>query len=877
MADRWIIPIKVDLLKGENLKPCYQQGIMLPGDDQGHIIEVTIMSGGAPAEVAGNVRGYFIRQGGDWSTVVCNGSLSGNVASVTMSPQCYAYTGQLRCVVRIENTNGPDFTLIDTIFYVHEGVGDNIVDPGSPIQDVTELLEYLDEMAEATENAQAATSYIASEYSMFRPAIKPYAVGDYVIHDGGLYRCTTAITSAEMWTPEHWEQVVFGNEVSDVKSATQSLAENGYYIESQETVYIATSDGQIMNSSALPVTSPTQYGNRGYHWFTAQELTQSIEIDTTVYSYNLAYSKNGSKAGYTDWLSASPIVFDSSITYDTVGINIKRNDNAALSETEFNKTLHYLTSPEVIGNLATKEYAVAKQQNPEDNGKALGINSYGVVVPLAELVYVDDTLSVQGDAADAEIVGSRILSIVNDGYYTINSGKKVQLTRGMITTSGTIDANRAYAGYAYLTNEQINAQIAFDTTKYKYCLYYELNGQKVAYPGWVTSSPVSIDFSYTFDKVGITLQSLTSTTFTDDDLDNSLSYNALDKIGKLVTKDSIRGSKCIYPDGFSSRIKPDIYFNGRFVADIDIDSYKINGIGEVWVATNGNDTTGDGTEDNPYATITKALTSSAATIKIKAGTYSQGTHYANHADFAGKNIIGVGNVTLQNNASGNYPTVTASAYIENIIVKHGNATTNAAFIATCNASGQKVCFVGCTFRDGGGNGLSVTGIDAVLVNCKAYGNRLDGFNYHDKTVSNVTYVPNVLEIDCVAYNNGSSESGIDSCNGSTAHDGTKIIRLNGEYYSCYGGVIAEIARASEEPTISVNYGVLAHDSTGPNTYKASFWASVNAQMYLYDCKSYGGDYDISAINDSKIVSWRLTSGRDNPSVNAASTATVIQH
>lgn len=181
----------------------------------------------------------------------------------------------------------------------------------------------------------------------------------------------------------------------------------------------------------------------------------------------------------------------------------------------------------------------------------------------------------------------------------------------------------------------------------------------------------------------------------------------------------------------------------------------------------------------------------------------------------------------------------------------------------------------CTFRDGGTNGLAVEGVDAVLFECVAYGNRYDGLNYHARTLQDVTYIPNVLEIDCKAYNNGTDQSGSDSCNGSTAHDGVQIIRLNGEYYSCYGGVIAEIGLANEDPTISVNYGVLAHDSTGTGAYKASFWASVNTKMYLYDCSSYGGTYDISAINDSQVVSLRLTTGRDSPAINAANTATVL--
>lgn len=40
----------------------------------------------------------------------------------------------------------------------------------------------------------------------------PYSVGDYVIHNDLLYRCTTAIgSSGETWTSGHWTQVTIGN------------------------------------------------------------------------------------------------------------------------------------------------------------------------------------------------------------------------------------------------------------------------------------------------------------------------------------------------------------------------------------------------------------------------------------------------------------------------------------------------------------------------------------------------------------------------------------------------------------------------------------------------------------------------------------------
>lgn len=493
-----------------------------------------------------------------------------------------------------------------------------------------------------------------------------------------------------------------------------------------------------------------------------------------------------------------------------------------------------------------------------------------------------------GSEADVADLKSQIEELAENGYYEESHEEYnyLELEAYGIKTDGTTDSNDKKA-HIWLTSAQEALTLYFDASVYKYNLCYKNNGSVVQYTSWITTSPIEIDGTITHDQIGITFTTLNSSPISGDDLDNILfSQSGGRTIGNLATKAYVnsavasinpRGRKVIYPDDFSSRIKPDIYYNGRYYADIDYDNYKIAGSGNVWVSTDGNDSTGDGTEGNPYATITKALTTAAKTIHVKEGTYAQGTHYGTSVDFGGRNLIGHGTVTLQNDSEGHYVKANTSAYIENIIFKHGNATSNSAFVTNGTSSGNVVCFVGCTFCDGGSNGLAIKGTDAILIGCVAYGNKLDGFNYHDNTSNDVTYIPNALEIDCIAYNNGTSESGSDSCNGSTAHDGTKIIRLSGEYYSCYGGVIAEIARTGEEPTISVNYGVLAHDSTGTGTYKASFWASINTQMYLYDCQSYGGDYDISAINDAKIVSWRLTTGRDNPSVNAASTATVIQH
>ena len=46
-----------------------------------------------------------------------------------------------------------------------------------------------------------------------------YAVGDLAIYNNVLYRCTTAISTAEVWTPAHWTQTTLADEISTLNSS----------------------------------------------------------------------------------------------------------------------------------------------------------------------------------------------------------------------------------------------------------------------------------------------------------------------------------------------------------------------------------------------------------------------------------------------------------------------------------------------------------------------------------------------------------------------------------------------------------------------------------------------------------------------------------
>ncbi len=78
---------------------------------------------------------------------------------------------------------------------------------------------------------------IADEYS----SSSTYAVGDYVYHAGTLYKCTTAITTAEAWTSGHWAAAKLAEDVTSQSEKIVGKEYGGAYFDimGQGTVSIS--------------------------------------------------------------------------------------------------------------------------------------------------------------------------------------------------------------------------------------------------------------------------------------------------------------------------------------------------------------------------------------------------------------------------------------------------------------------------------------------------------------------------------------------------------------------------------------------------------------------------------------------------------------
>lgn len=190
---------------------------MFEGDALADTIQITVLDGGEAATLSGTVSGKVVRS--DGGTVAATGSFAGNVVSLALPSAAYAVTGAVRITVTL--TSGSEITTLfgGTAIVVDTTTG-TIIDPGTIISSVDALIADIENAVESIPaDYSTLLACIADTYS----SSSTYAVGDYVWYDGILYKCTTAITTAESWTAGHWTTTVIADELVSQSDAIGDL------------------------------------------------------------------------------------------------------------------------------------------------------------------------------------------------------------------------------------------------------------------------------------------------------------------------------------------------------------------------------------------------------------------------------------------------------------------------------------------------------------------------------------------------------------------------------------------------------------------------------------------------------------------------------
>ena len=216
---------------------------------------------GVPVDLTGvSVQGIFLPPQGDPIAITSGNIVDGNVAEVVLPQACYNYDGQFTLSIKLVDSNNS----VTGTMRIVDGMVDNThasgtVAPTAAVPTYQEILATYEAMLAATTAATTAATNVGSIVAAAYSTSATYAVGDYCTKDGNLYRCTTAITTAESWTAAHWTQTKMGPDVSDLKSAISgfesvSNLRKGYpFILNHTSQYIdmrnATTDFAYKNSA----------------------------------------------------------------------------------------------------------------------------------------------------------------------------------------------------------------------------------------------------------------------------------------------------------------------------------------------------------------------------------------------------------------------------------------------------------------------------------------------------------------------------------------------------------------------------------------------------------------------------------------------------
>lgn len=188
-------------------------------------------------------------------------------------------------------------------------------------------------------------------------------------------------------------------------------------------------------------------------------------------------------------------------------------------------------------------------------------------------------------------------------------------------------------------------------------------------------------------------------------------------------------------------------------------------------------------------------------------------------------------------------TSNVSMYVEGIKFIGGNPAT-VLFSASATYRAPKFYANKCQFLHAydaaqARDAVSILGATAYFVECEASFSNKDGFNYHqfDGTIAYG------LEIDCIAKANGYGNTGGAYNNGSTAHDGSKVIRIGGTYFSNYGANVADVHVNTKSLNIECNaFNSTAGTGDGSD---ADFAAQqTGTTMWLLSCRGLGSVYNL---------------------------------
>ena len=163
-------------------------------------------------------------------------------------------------------------------------------------------------------------------------SLQTYAVGDYCIYGNTLYKCTTAITTAEAWNSAHWTAVTVTDEIKESAVAISSTQPS-----TEEKVWFKKGKNLCKGNFSNGTISTIEVSNRLFTYQNIElkagvQYTFSTNMNLSTYKYAITYSTNKFPTSSTEydsgWQTTSSFTFTPTVNC-YLGIGIAKTDGTS--------------------------------------------------------------------------------------------------------------------------------------------------------------------------------------------------------------------------------------------------------------------------------------------------------------------------------------------------------------------------------------------------------------------------------------------------------------------------------------------------------------------------------------------------------------------
>lgn len=159
----------------------------------------------------------------DGNTVApINGTAVYNKAEVVLPESCYLTPGRFKLTMNLVDGNASR-TILWVEGYVEKNISGTIIDPGTPVGNISQAIGAANSAATSATTAAASALEAAEEAEAYAESVAPnyadltYPIGAYsqcCWHEGKFYINNVTISNSEAWTSEHWDETDISTELA---------------------------------------------------------------------------------------------------------------------------------------------------------------------------------------------------------------------------------------------------------------------------------------------------------------------------------------------------------------------------------------------------------------------------------------------------------------------------------------------------------------------------------------------------------------------------------------------------------------------------------------------------------------------------------------